>query len=90
VFIVSRNIWVAAAHHFCWNATIFMCGLPLSGSENWRASAPLMSVTHGSDLWTGGAFGPEDSLVNIVVSIALCAALWRLARRRNQISSPDS
>ncbi len=77
VFIVSRNIWVAAVHHCCWNATIFMIGLPLSG-ENWRAQAPFETVSHGSVLWTGGAFGPEDSLVNIFVSLAICAALWRL------------
>jgi len=79
VFIVSRNIWVAAVHHCCWNATIFMIGLPLSG-EDWRAQAPFETVSHGSVLWTGGAFGPEDSLVNIFVSLAICAALWRLAR----------
>jgi membrane protease YdiL (CAAX protease family) len=80
VFIVWRNIWVVAAHHCCWNATIFMIGLPLSG-ENWRAQALFETVSHGSVLWTGGAFGPEDSLVNVFVSIAICAALWRLARR---------
>ena len=82
VFIVSRNIWVVAAHHSCWNATIFMIGLPLSGTENWRASAPWETVYHGSDLWTGAAFGPEDSLVNLVVSSAICFGLWYLARRK--------
>jgi membrane protease YdiL (CAAX protease family) len=80
VFIVSRNLWVAAAHHCCWNATIFLIGLPLSG-EDWRAQAPFETVSHGSILWTGGAFGPEDSLINLLVSFAICAALWGLARR---------
>jgi uncharacterized protein len=83
VFIVSRNIWVAAAHHCCWNATIFLIGVPLSG-EDWRAQAPFETVSHGSILWTGGAFGPEDSLVNLFVSAAICAALWRLARRADR------
>jgi len=70
VFIVSRNIWVAAAHHCCWNATIFLIGVPLSG-EDWRAQAPLETIYHGSVFWTGGAFGPEDSLVNLFVSLAI-------------------
>jgi CAAX protease family protein len=83
VFIVSRNIWVAAAHHCCWNATIFMIGVPLSG-EDWRAQAPFETISHGSILWTGGAFGPEDSLVNVFVSIAICAALWRFARHTDR------
>jgi membrane protease YdiL (CAAX protease family) len=87
VFIVSRNLWVAAAHHCCWNATIFLIGVPLSG-EDWRAQAPFATVTHGSVLWTGGAFGPEDSLINLFVSLAICAALWRLARRTDEQPRP--
>jgi membrane protease YdiL (CAAX protease family) len=86
VFILSRNIWVVAVHHCCWNATIFMIGLPLSG-ENWRAQAPLVTDSHGSVLWTGGDFGPEDSLVNIVVGSAICVALWRLARHAGNVSA---
>jgi membrane protease YdiL (CAAX protease family) len=86
-FILSRNIWVVSACHCCWNATIFMIGLPLSG-EDWRAQAPLETVSHGSILWTGGAFGPEDSLINLFVSLVICAALWRLARRANKVLPP--
>jgi membrane protease YdiL (CAAX protease family) len=86
VFIVWRNLWVAAAHHCCWNATIFLIGLPLSG-EDWRAQAPFETVSHGSILWTGGTFGPEDSLVNLFVSLAICVALWRLARRTGKVSA---
>jgi membrane protease YdiL (CAAX protease family) len=84
VFIVWRNLWVAAAHHCCWNATIFLIGLPLSG-EDWRAQAPFETVSNGSIFWTGGAFGPEDSLVNLFVSLAICVALWRLARRTGKV-----
>jgi len=83
VFIVSRNLWVVAAHHCCWNATIFLIGVPLSG-EDWRAQAPLATAVHGSIFWTGGAFGPEDSLINIAFMIAICAVLWHLARRRGR------
>lgn len=81
VFVLSRNLWVTAAHHCFWNATIFAMGLPLSGDEDVRANAPFESVSHGSALWTGGGFGPEDSLVNVLVSGAICFAIWRLARR---------
>jgi membrane protease YdiL (CAAX protease family) len=87
VFVVWRNLWVVAAHHGCWNATIFLIGVPLSG-EDWRAQAPLETLPHGSVLWTGGAFGPEDSLVNIVVMMGLCAGLFWLARRRQQWRRP--
>lgn len=81
VFVLSRNIWVTAAHHCFWNATIFIAGLPLSGDEDVRAQAPFESVARGSPLWTGGGFGPEDSLLNVFVSGAICFALWKLTRR---------
>jgi membrane protease YdiL (CAAX protease family) len=87
VYLLSRNIWVTAAHHCFWNATIFGVGLPLSGEEELRALAPFESVTHGSALWTGGAFGPEDSVVNLLVSGAICFALWKLARSRGLFRS---
>ena len=93
VFLIWRNIWVVAAHHCCWNATIFLTGLPLSG-EDWHLQAPLATVSHGSILWTGGAFGPEDSVLNIAVSIVICVALWRMARHAryspNDSASPSA
>lgn len=85
VFVVSRNLWVTAAHHIAWNATIFIVGAPLSGSEDWRARAPFETVASGSDLWTGGAFGPEDSWISVVVTAAICSILWRLAKRRGLV-----
>lgn len=80
VYVASRSLWVAAAHHCCWNATIFLSGLPLSGQEEWRLQAPLVTEYHGAVLWSGGAFGPEDSLVSVVLTALVCAALWRIAR----------
>lgn len=85
VYMVSRNLWVVAAHHSCWNATIFATGLPLSGDTEWILRAPLETRFTGAELWSGGAFGPEDSLINLVVSSGICLALWRLARRSGQI-----
>jgi membrane protease YdiL (CAAX protease family) len=87
VFLVSRNLWVAAAHHMAWNATIFLVGAPLSGSEAWRVRAPFETIAVGSEVWTGGAFGPEDSWINLVASVAICAILWRLARNRGKVVS---
>lgn len=81
VYAVTRNLWVASAHHACWNAAIFLSGLPLSGVEEWRVKAPLVTEYRGSVLWTGGAFGPEDSLVSIALCFAMCVGLWKLARR---------
>lgn len=87
VFVVTRNLWAAAAHHAAWNATIFLTGLPLSGDVLWRTQSPGVTELKGSTFWTGGAFGPEDSALNLAVSLALCVGLWHLARRRGHIRS---
>lgn len=84
IYSAWRNVWVVAAHHCCWNAVIFMTGLPLSG-EDWRLMAPFGSVSPGPILLTGGAFGPEDSLVNLVVSVGICIALWHIAAQRSKV-----
>jgi len=44
-----------------------------------RPSAPFETITRGSALWAGGAFGPENSWINLVVMTAICVALRRVA-----------
>jgi hypothetical protein len=84
VFIWSRNLWAVVAHHAAWNLAIFATGLPLSGSEDWRAAAPFESESRGHELWTGGAFGPEDSILSILVSsVCIVGILW-LAKRNGR------
>jgi membrane protease YdiL (CAAX protease family) len=78
VFALSRNLWVTAAHHCFWNATIFATGVILSGETEFQAGAPFVTRTHGSAFWTGGAFGPENSPITIVVMIVACIVLGRL------------
>lgn len=84
VFVLSRNLWAAALNHVAWNVTIFLSGMPLSGEETWRPLAPLDTVTSGPVLITGGSFGPEDSLLSILITAVACLAVFRLARRRGQ------
>lgn len=82
VYVRTRNLWAVVAHHAAWNATIFVSGVPLSGQEEWRAAAPWESAYQGPVWLTGGAFGPEDSLINIVVMTVAVAALavWIVER----------
>ncbi len=85
VFVISRNLWIAAANHAAWNFAIILTGLQLSGLDYWRALAPFESRYNGPAWLTGGAFGPEDSIVTIVV-IALClVALMYWAKTKNHL-----
>lgn len=90
VFVVSRNLWVAAANHAAWNFTIVLSGLPLSGIEDWRALAPFESRFAGPDWLTGGMFGPESSLLVMASTSVAVVLLLREARRRGCFRAPDA
>ena len=89
IYIHSRNLWVLAAHHAAWNITIFVSGVPLSGQEEWIRSAPFESLSRGPGWLTGGDFGPEDSILNLVVVAGALAALgYRVWRQRHSMVRP--
>lgn len=85
VFVLSRNLWVASANHAAWNFTIILSGLPLSGIEDWRRTAPMVGEYRGPVWLTGGLFGPESSIVTIVVLAVVVAALLYWARRNGRL-----
>ena len=88
VFVLARNLWVAAANHAAWNFTILLTGLPLSGIEDWRKLAPLESRLAGPDWLTGGMFGPESSLLVIASTTVVVVLLLRAAKRRGAFFVP--
>jgi uncharacterized protein len=88
VFILTRNLWVVAAHHAAWNFTILLSGVPLSGIEDWRAVAPLETRYAGPDWLTGGIFGPESSLLVIVLVTITVVLLYRTALRNGAFLKP--
>lgn len=88
VYILSRNLWVASAHHAAWNFTILLSGVPLSGIDDWRMLAPLESRYAGPDWLTGGMFGPESSWLVIATTTFAVGLLLRAARRRGTFLTP--
>lgn len=88
VFVLARNLWVAAANHAAWNFTILLSGLPLSGIEDWRKLAPMESRLAGPDWLTGGMFGPESSWLVIASTTVAVVLLLRAARRRGAFFVP--
>lgn len=88
LFVLTRNLWVVAAHHAAWNFTILLVGVPLSGIEAWRALAPIESRHAGPDWLTGGMFGPESSALVMVLIAGAVILLLRAARRRGAFLSP--
>jgi membrane protease YdiL (CAAX protease family) len=87
IYVHTRNLWVVIAHHAAWNLTIFTSGVPLSGQEGWRRSAPLESAAVGPGWLTGGGFGPEDSILNVfVMACAVCGLGYWVWRQKAWVS----
>jgi len=65
-YAASRSLWLPIGLHFAWNFTeggVF--GAAVSG---FQANGVFKIELSGADLWTGGQFGPEAS----VIAVACC------------------
>jgi membrane protease YdiL (CAAX protease family) len=80
-YALTRNLWLAIGIHAGWNFTegsVF--GVSVSGQP---ATASLFhSMLKGPDLLTGGAFGPEASLIAVAVCGMAALVLGLLVYRR--------
>ncbi len=86
-FMLTRRLWFAIGIHFAWNFTqgaIF--GAAVSGN---RVDGLLQSRLQGAELISGGAFGPEASLIAVVIClIAAVFALYFAVGRGHVMSAP--
>jgi uncharacterized protein len=81
-YSASRSLWLPIGLHFGWNFTeggIF--GTAVSGGQS---RGLLDSVLSGPNLMTGGSFGPEASLIAVVVSLTatVTIGLWAVRHGR--------
>jgi uncharacterized protein len=68
-FVRSRDIWLPIGLHYGWNITLPLFGVPVSGLKI-GMTGYAMEWTAGP-LWSGGAYGPEGSILTTAVLGAL-------------------
>ena len=76
----SGNLWVPIGIHWAWNYTqgnIF--GLAVSGNDN--GSHVLTTTVNGPEIITGGAFGPEASIITVIFGL-ICTLVFLINCRR--------
>ena len=82
-YMVTRRVWLAIGIHAAWNfAQSGISGLTTSGVE---ITGYLQGDLHGPSMLTGGSFGPEASIVAVVVCLAAGLYLLRVAQEREHI-----
>lgn len=79
-YVLTRNIWLAIGIHMTWNFTQgYLFGVSVSGVRD--PQSLLQMTLSGPDLITGGAFGPEGSILMLGLSLVASGVLFILAKR---------
>ena len=81
-YMLTRRLWLVIGMHFAWNFTqggVF--GVPVSGIP---IPGMLSGRLEGPDWISGGAFGPEASVITVTVCLAVAWALLFIARRQGR------
>lgn len=68
-YLRTRALWLPIGLHFTWNYFQgFVLGLPVSG---WAMPEPILAARiHGPAWLTGGAYGPEGSILSLGIILA--------------------
>jgi hypothetical protein len=86
-YLRTRALWLPWGLHFAWNAAMGpLFGLPLSGYSGFGNgfSPVVQSSPLGPDALTGADYGPEGSVVAVLV---LCFGLWLIMRVTREYAS---
>lgn len=75
-----KSIWAACGLHSFWNAILYsVLGLNLSGNdETVTAIFNLQSI--GKNIWNGGEYGIEASIITTVVLAIAAATIWYMRK----------
>jgi membrane protease YdiL (CAAX protease family) len=72
----SRDLWLPIGMHFGWNVALPFLGVELSGLTIRVTGYEL--VWKSGDLWSGGKYGPEASVLTSLVILLLFLAVWKV------------
>ncbi|MBI2689610.1 MAG: CPBP family intramembrane metalloprotease [Acidobacteria bacterium] len=79
----SGDLWLPTGLHFGWNFTLPLFGVNLSGFRMGMTGRTL--EWRASDLWSGGSYGPEASVLSSLVVAGLFFALHRIPLSRQRL-----
>ncbi len=84
-YVVTRSLWFPIGLHFAWNFThAGVFGIAVSGSDNVPDGLLHLGI-EGPAVLTGGTFGPEASLMALLVCFTATALMLSQAARTGRI-----
>lgn len=85
-YMYARRLWFVIGLHFAWNFT--EGGIFATSVSGGKVEGLIGVQFGGSDVLTGGKFGPEASLVAVLVCLVAGVGFILLARRAGLVVSP--
>lgn len=87
-FLRTRDLWLPIGLHFGWNFTLPLFGVNVSGLKI-GVTGHAMEWAAGA-LWSGGAYGPEASVLTSAVLVVLSFYVWKapFARQSSPLLDP--
>lgn len=86
LYVITRQLWIPIGLHMGWNFALGgIYGAPVSGLDMNGFLIPSIS---GPEWLTGGAFGPEASIITVLVFMIFGAFLIRKSIRENSWIKP--
>ena len=83
LFSLTKRLWLPIFFHAGWNWAQASLGVAVSGIEDMPGF--IESRLEGPELITGGAFGPENSIITIVLVLMLSGVAYYLTFKRGNI-----
>ncbi len=81
-FLRTGELWLPIGIHFGWNWILPLAGVQVSGFKIGVTGFALR--WHVSDVWSGGAYGPEASALTCGIVVALLVALRLLPLEKTE------
>ena len=76
VYFKTRSLWIPIGLHVAWNWTQGpLWGMKVSGTGIGHTF--MVSAPKGPELFSGGEFGAEGSLITVIVTVGLLLYIWK-------------
>jgi membrane protease YdiL (CAAX protease family) len=87
LYLLTSRLWASIGYHIAWNFTeAYIFGAQVSGTGSGPSLYQVRPVAGVDTLWSGGTFGPEASVANVVMGSLVGAVLLVLANRNAGIA----
>ena len=84
LYVLTRRLWASMGYHIAWNFTeAYVFGAQVSGTGSGVSLYQVQPLPGVDTLWSGGAFGPEASVVTVVLGFLLTVALLAVVKDFN-------